>query len=57
MSSKSCISEWPPVKSEQTAMEEHGVFKIKDIKSPLLHDYNKEVCNYFCTVVSFAAVN
>ncbi|XP_063396808.1 caspase-3-like [Mytilus trossulus] len=40
--------EWPPEKSEQKAMEEHGVFKIKDLKSPLLHDYNKEDVYRIC---------
>lgn len=39
---------WPPEKSEQTVMEEHEVFKIKDLKSPLLHDYNKEDVYRLC---------
>lgn len=39
---------WPPEKSEQTVMEEHEVFKIKDLKSPLLHDYNKEDVYKLC---------
>ncbi|VDI06563.1 caspase 2 [Mytilus galloprovincialis] len=39
---------WPPEKPEQTTMEEHGVFKIKDLKSPLLHDYNREDVYRLC---------
>ncbi|OPL33543.1 caspase-2, partial [Mytilus galloprovincialis] len=39
---------WPPEKTEQTTMEEHGVFKIKDLKSPLLHDYNREDVYRLC---------
>ncbi|XP_076108389.1 caspase-3-like [Mytilus galloprovincialis] len=39
---------WPPEKPEQTTMEEHRVFKIKDLKSPLLHDYNREDVYRLC---------
>ncbi|CAC5415879.1 CASP2 [Mytilus coruscus] len=35
-------SAWPPQKMEQEEMKKHGVFKIKDTKSPLMHDYNKD---------------
>lgn len=27
-------------------MERHGVLEIKDIKSPLMHDYNRDVRNF-----------
>ncbi|XP_052073551.1 caspase-3-like isoform X2 [Mytilus californianus] len=33
---------WPPSTDEQAEMEKHGVFTIKDTKSPLMHDYKKD---------------
>lgn len=33
---------WPPGEPEQKEMETKAVLKIKDTKSPLMHDYNKE---------------
>ncbi|VDI08427.1 Hypothetical predicted protein, partial [Mytilus galloprovincialis] len=35
-------SAWPPQEKEQEEMERHGVLEIKDIKSPLMHDYNRD---------------
>lgn len=35
-------SAWPPQPKEQEEMERHGVLEIKDIKSPLMHDYNRD---------------
>ena len=38
-----CFVEWPPTEEEQQKMEKQEVFTIKDTKSPLLHEYKKNV--------------